>query len=74
MYAIRSYYEKLLQRTLKKPLAQPLWPPGLEHLSAPDLSALERAWQAARNCWLQHRDELIALLQAKAEDLSYNFV
>lgn len=60
---------KLLQRTLKKPLARPLWPAGLDALQSPGTSALEAAWEAARLCWQSHREEVVAHLQAKAEDL-----
>ena len=61
-------YARLLDRHLAKPLAHHIWPAGLED---PPLSAtvLHHPYQAARQHWLQHKADVIALLQAQLDQL-----
>lgn len=63
--------ESLLSRALKKPLATPLWPDGLESLAPPATAKLEQAYQEAARCWQAYHAEVIAHLQGRLADLKY---
>ena len=55
-------YAKLLARSLAKPLAQHVWPAGLDKLAAIDDSVVSAAYEDAKAIWIAQRDAIVATL------------
>jgi len=66
-----SVYAALLQRHLEKPLARHLWPAGMRDPPMP-ASVVHSPYSVARNHWLTHKTQIIALLHASLGSLNGN--
>ncbi len=64
-------YAKLLQRSLAKPMARPLWPTALDAATTPiDATALTAAWDTARELWVAQRDAIVERVEASIPALN----
>ena len=63
-------FAALLKRHLAKPMARAAWPEGLDTRARVDDEALAMAHAAAREMWIDRRDEIVDLLQRGLPGLS----
>ena len=65
-------HARLLARRLAKPLSTLVWPDDIDDDTPPDLEAQRAAHGAARACWLQQRDQILACVTEALPRLNAN--
>jgi exodeoxyribonuclease V beta subunit len=62
----------LLGRRVAKPLAMLRWPEDLDQAAAPDMGALQRAFDLARDCWQRDRAAIVGGVSEALGSLNAN--